>query len=156
MNSKHLRTVAVLSLAALLTFGCTLGATPQSQALIADMKTIGNTAVADFNSAIAIANAANPPDADGATCAKAALQVAGDIQNVENATPAGSVIGPAAAAEIASLYQPGSAQWNLEVKTIETGCVAKLHDVNQAGASTVGMPAAMIAALGIAGAPVGL
>ena len=143
------------SLAVLTISGCTVPPASQ-QSLIADMKTIGAAAAGDLNSAIAVANAASPPDVDGVTCATAVLKVNNDIQSVVNATPPGSVVGPATAAEIASLYQPGSTQWNQEVKTIETGCVAKLHDINQAAASTAGMPAAIIAALGIAGAPVGL
>lgn len=129
--------------------GCA-GGGAQGQQTLANLTTIANTAVADLTTAIAVANAANPPDADGAACATAALQVATDIKKVMAATPATATVGVFTAAEIASLYAPGSAQFNQEVKTIETGCVAKLHDVLQAGASTVGMPAAIVAALAIA------
>lgn len=78
------------------------------------------------------------------------------MQKVLAATPAGATVGAFTAAEVASLYQPGSAQFNLAVTTIETGCIAKLHDINQAGASTVGYPAAIVAALSIAALPAGM
>jgi hypothetical protein len=136
--------------------GCVVGSTAQSNQVITDLTTIGNTATADLNSTIAVANAATPPDTAGATCAQAALQVAANIQKVVAATPAGSTVGAFTTAEIASLYQPGSPQFNQAVTTIETGCIAKLHQINQAGASTLGMPAAIVAALGIAASPAGL
>jgi hypothetical protein len=128
--------------------GCANNA--QGQTVLSNLTTIANTASADLTTAIAVANAATPPDADGAACASAALTVATNIKAVIAATPAGATVGVFTTAEIASLYAPGSAQFNQAVKTIETGCIAKLHDINQAGASTLGQPAAIAAALGIA------
>jgi hypothetical protein len=72
------------------------------------------------------------------------------------ATPAGSTVGVFTAAEIASLYAPGSAQFNNEVSVIATGCIAKLNAVMAAGQSPIGFPAAIAAALSIAATPVGL
>lgn len=129
--------------------GCA-GGGAGGQATIANLTTIANTATADLNTAIAVANAATPPDTDGANCAQAALTVANNIKAVLAATPATATVGVFTAAEIASLYAPGSAQFNQAVKTIETGCIAKLHDLNQAGAATLGQPAAIAAALSIA------
>ena len=59
-------------------------------------------------------------------------------------------------AEIATLYQPGSAQFNWAVKTLETACIAKVHDVNQAINSTAGIITALPSVLVLAGAPVGM
>ena len=144
-----LRLTPMLALAGLLA-GCGNQAGSQGQQTLANLTTIANTASSDLTTAVAVANAANPPDVDGAACATAALAVASDIKKVMAATPAGATVGVFTTAEIASLYQPGSAQFNQEVKTIETGCIAKAHDVLQAGASTAGMPAAIVAALAIA------
>ena len=133
---------------------CALSAA-NSQAIIKNLTTILNTAQADLNTAILVANAASPPDVDGAACAKALIALNASMIAVMAATPAGATVGVFTAAEVASLYAPGSAQFNQVVKTVETGCIAKLHDINQAGASTIGMPAAIAAALAIAAAPAG-
>ena len=128
----------------------------QSQQTIANLTTILNTAQSDLASTIAVANAMTPPDTDGAQCAQAAQAVNASMQKVMGALPAGSVVGVFTTAEVASAFAPGSAQFNQAVKTIETGRIAKVHDINQAGAATVGMPAAIVAALGIAASPAGL
>ena len=150
MKRHILTAVALASLA-----GCQVGSTAQSKQIIADLTTISNTAAADMASMIAVANAATPPDTAGATCAAAIQTVGSAMQKVLVATPAGSTVGVFTAGEIASLYAPGSAQFNYVVTTIETGCIAKLHAINQAAQSTAGLPAALIAALGIAALPAG-
>jgi len=123
---------------------------------LANLTTIANTAQSDLSEAVIVANAATPPDVDGANCANAASVVAANIKKVMAATPAGATVGVFTTAEIASLYAPGSAQFNAAITTIETGCIAKLHDINQAGASTAGLPAAIASALAITAAPAGL
>ena len=45
-------------------------------------------------------------------------------------------LGAFTVAEIASLYAPGSPQFNAAVTTIETGCIAKVRAVIQAGQAT--------------------
>jgi PBP1b-binding outer membrane lipoprotein LpoB len=144
-------TAALLALA-----GCVQTPASSGQQTLANLTTIANTAQADLTTAIAVANAATPPDTAGANCAKAAMQVATDIKKVMAATPAGSTVGVFTAAEIASLYAPGSAQFNNEVSVIATGCIAKLNAVMAAGQSPIGFPAAIAAALSIAATPVGL
>lgn len=96
--------------------------------LLTDLAKIGNTAGADLTNVIAVANAANPPDTDGANCAKAALQVQNDIAKVLAAanTPQAGVL---TTAEIASLFQPGSIQYNTEKQVLTSGCAAKAQDV---------------------------
>lgn len=123
--------------------------------ILATLNQIANTATADLNSQIAVANAATPPDVDGAACAQGALTVAAAMQKVLAATPTGSTVGAFTAAEIATLYQPGSAQFNWAVKTLETACIAKVHDVNQAVNSTAGIITALPGILALAAAPVG-
>ena len=117
---------------------------------ITNLTTIANAATADLNSVIAVANAATPPAPHLASCATAALTVGAAMQKVLAATPAGSTVGAFTAAAVASLYLPGSAQYNFAITTIETGCIAEVHDVMQAGASVAGLPAAMAAAFAIA------
>jgi len=98
--------------------------------------------------------AATPPDTDGATCADGAATVAAAIQKVAAVT-AGKTVGAFSVAEIASLYQPGSAQFNWAVKTLEAACIAKIHDTNQAINSTAGIITALPSVLVLAGAPIG-
>ena len=69
------------------------------------------------------------------------------MQKVLAATPSGGQAGVITAAEVASLYQPGSAQYNWVVTTVETGCIAKLHDINQAAASATGVFATLLAVI---------
>jgi hypothetical protein len=113
-----------------------------------------NTAVTDLATTKMLALAATPPDADGAQCADAATVVAQALQKLA-AAQKGQVVGALSAAEFASLVQPGSAQFNWAVKTLETGCIAKIHDVNQAINSTAGIMTALPAILGLAALPVG-
>jgi len=123
---------------------------PSNDQVLMVMNQIANTATGDLNSAIAVANAATPPDVDGATCAQGALTVNAAMQKVLAATPTGATVGAFTSAEIASLYQPGSAQFNYVVKTLETACIAKVHDVNQAAQSTVSVIAAIPTVLALA------
>jgi hypothetical protein len=136
--------------------GCVQPPASGGQQTLANLTTIANTAQADLTSAIAVANAATPPDTAGAACAQAAMTVGANIRKVIAATPAGATVGIFTSAEIASLYAPNSPQFNAVVTTLETGCIAKLRQTLQAGASTAGMPAAIAAALAIAASPAGL
>ena len=128
---------------------------------------VGNTLVSDLQAQSAVALAATPPDVDGAQCAgtlpdptkpgdlgTGALSVAAAIQRVAAVT-GGKQVGALTVAEIATLYQPGSAQFNWAVKTLETACIAKIHDVNQAINSTAGIMTALPSVLALAAAPVG-
>jgi hypothetical protein len=110
-----------------------------SNALLTALTNLANTGTGDLNSAIAVANAATPPDTDGAACASGGLAVVASMQKELSALPAGATVGVFTLAEVASLYQPGSAQANAVVKTLETACIAKLHDINQTGAAAVGV-----------------
>lgn len=130
--------------------GCAVSSNSQ---ILTILNQVANTASADLTSQIAIANAATPPDLDGAACGNAALTVGIAMKKVLAATPAGATIGVFSAAEIATLYQPGSAQFNYAVTTLETGCIAKVHDVNQAVNSTQGILTALPTVLALA-APV--
>lgn len=118
--------------------GCSL-TTGQSNEINTVLNQVANTATADLQQQQKVALAATPPDTDGANCAVGALTVAAAIQKVLAATPQGTQIGAFTTAEIASLYQPGSAQFNWAVTTLETACIAKVHDVNQAVNSTAGI-----------------
>lgn len=128
---------------------------------------LGNTLVTDLQQQKAVALAATPPDTDGAACAGSlpdptkagdtgtgALAVAAAIQKVAAVTT-GQKVGALTVAEIATLYQPGSDQFNWATKTIETACIAKIHDVNQAINSTAGIMTALPSVLALAAAPAG-
>lgn len=141
---------AIASLALLA--GC-VGASQSSQ-IEKVLTQLGNTLADDLAGQKAVALAATPPDTDGAACADAGMQVATAIQKVAAVT-AGTQVGALTLAEIGTLYQPGSAQFNWAVKTLETGCIAKVHDVNQAINSTAGIIAALPQVLVLAAAPAG-
>lgn len=96
--------------------------------LLTDLAKIGNTVQADLQNVVVVANAATPPDVDGANCATAALTVQGQIAKVLTAanTPAAGVL---TTAEVASLFQPGSAQYNQAKQVLTSGCAAKAQDV---------------------------
>jgi len=139
----------------------------QSQQIETVLTQLGNTLTTDLQQQRLVALAATPPDLDGAQCAgtlpdptkpgdlgTGALAVAAAIQRVAVVT-AGKSVGALTVAEIATLYQPGSAQFNWAVKTLETGCIAKIHDVNQAINSTAGIITALPSVLALAGAPLG-
>lgn len=143
------RTSRLLVSAALGTLlGCTVPSS--TDPTVTNLTTIANAATADLNNGIAVANAATPPAPHLASCYTSILAVNTAMAKVLAATPAGSTVGVFTAAAVASLYQPGSAQFNWTVETIETGCIAEWHDLNQAAASMAGMPAALVAALAIA------
>lgn len=89
---------------------------------------IMNTSAADLTTAENVANAATPPDADGAHCAAAVLVVQGEVGKVVAAQGAGTQ-GAFTTAEMLSLFQPGSAQFNQAYNTVATGCIAKANDV---------------------------
>lgn len=111
--------------------------------LLTDLNKIGNTAADDLKNVQAVAKAATPPDTDGYNCAAAALTVQGQIAAVLTAanTPQAGVL---TTAEVASLFQPGSAQYNQAKQVLVSGCAAKAQDV-------LG-PAGLLAAGGVAGA----
>lgn len=96
--------------------------------LITDLAKIGNTVGADLQTAQKVALAATPPDTDGANCAAAALTVKGQIAVVLTAAnqPAAGAL---TTAEVASLFQPGSAQYNAAKQALTSGCAAKAQDV---------------------------
>lgn len=121
--------------------GC---AANNSDGLLKALTDLANTATGDLQSAVAVANAATPPDADGAACAQGGLTVVASMQKELQALPNGATVGLFTTAEVASLYAPGSAQANYVVKTIETACIAKLHDLNQAGIIPGGVFAALM------------
>jgi hypothetical protein len=156
LRRLRLRAPWLVGLAAIALTGCVVGASPASKQMMANLTTVANAGTADLDGVIAVANAATPPAPHLAACATATLQVAAAMKQVLAATPTGSTVGVFTAAAVASLYQPGSAQYNYAVTTIETGCIAEVHDVMQSAQATAGMPAAIVAALGIAGLPAGL
>ena len=155
MKKMLLITAAAMSLS-----GCVTQA--QSDNITKVIVGLSNKSIKDLQGVIKVANAATPPDLDGADCAGSlpdptkptdtgtgALAVAAAIQKVAQATT-GQQVGAFTTAEILSLYQPGSAQFNWAVKTIETACVAKAHDVNQAVAgTTAGLMGIVSAFLGL-------
>ena len=114
---------AVLSLAA-----CAALNSKVVDPLLTDLQKINATAAADLNNAEAVAKAATPPDTDGANCAAAVLTVQGQIAQVMAANDLSNA-GMLTAAEVASLFQPGSAQYNQAENTVATGCIAKANDV---------------------------
>lgn len=143
----------------------------QSQQIEKVLTQLGNTLTSDLQAQRAVALAATPPDTAGAACAGAspgepvfdtssdhlglgALGVAGAIQRVAAVT-VGKQVGALTLAEIATLYQPGSPQFNWAVTMIETGCIAKIHMVNQAINSTAGIITALPSVLALAAVPVG-
>lgn len=119
---KKLIVAALLALA-----GCALNSTVVDPAL-KTLAQIGNTAQSDLQNTEAVAKAATPPDTDGYNCAAAVLVVNSQIMQVNAANNTANA-GIFTAAEMASLFQPGSAQYNQAVNTIGTGCIAKANDV---------------------------
>lgn len=165
-----IRKLAVTAVLAVALSGCNIASqlSSGSSSIETVLTQLGNTLVSDLQSQKAVALAATPPDVDGAACAGAlpdptkpgdtgtgALAVAAAIQRVATAT-VGQKPGALTVAEIASLYQPGSDQFNWSVKTLETACIAKVHDVNQAINSTAGIIAALPSILALAAAPAGM
>lgn len=140
---------SILILALLSISACTSFASQVVDPLITTISRINNTAVSDLTVAIAVANAATPPDTDGAQCAKGAIVVAGQINTVlaaakgspaitgtaATATTAAVAAAPAAVlgvfttAELATIFAPGSAQYNNVKQQLTTACAAKGLDV---------------------------
>lgn len=89
---------------------------------------IMNTSGKDLQTAENVANAATPPDKDGATCAATVLVVQSQVSNVIQAQGAGTQ-GAFTTAEMLSLFQPGSVQFNQAYNTVASGCIAKANDV---------------------------
>jgi hypothetical protein len=169
--------IIVATAASLLLTGCSGGLVTKDQSteITTVLTQVGNTLVSDLQGQRAVALAATPPDTDGAQCAgtppvtipataavpastvpaTGAMAVALAIQQVAAAT-ANQPVGALTVAEIATLYQPGSDQFNWAVKTLETACIAKVHDVNQAVNSTDGVIAAIPQILALGAAPAGL
>lgn len=158
--------LASVSIAAILC-GCAVS-TADSTAISKVLTQVGNTLTTDLQQQAAVALAATPPDTDGARCAgtlptnpadpttgTGALSVAAAIQKVAGVT-AGKQVGALTVAEVATLYQPGSAQFNWAVTTLETACIAKVHDVNQAINSTAGIITAIPTVLALGAAPAGM
>ena len=139
------RIILPLSFAAALA-GCsnpTLINTKIVDPLITDLSKINNTLNADLVGVQKTALAATPPDTDGANCAAAAITVSGQIATV-NTAASGTGAGVLTTAELASLFQPGSAQYNAVKQTLTSGCAAKAQDVLGA--------AGVLAAGGVVGA----
>lgn len=99
-----------------------------SNPLFTTLAKINATATADLLAAQAVAKAATPQDLDGYNCAGAALTVAGQITQV-NAAAQTAGAGAITAAEMATLFAPGSAQFNQAQNTLASGCIAKANDV---------------------------
>lgn len=125
--NKILTFAAVVALS-----GCTAFNQQVVDPLLTDLSRINNTAIADLQRAKDVALAANPPDTSGATCADAAMAVASDINKVYAAalgTDQTAAAGPLAMAELASLFQPGSDQYNHEKSVLMDSCSAKVAKV---------------------------
>lgn len=137
MNSILSALCVALSLSACSTFNAKV-----ADPLITDLSKINATATADLVQAEAVAQAATPPDLDGKACAAAAVVVGGQVNAVLAA--AGKSSGPLTLAELASLFQPGSAQYNMVKQELTSGCAAKAQDVLGA--------AGLVAAGGVLGA----
>jgi hypothetical protein len=164
-----MRNVLAACAAVALLAGCAPGVSRSDSAAITTVLTqIGNTVITDLQQQAKVAMAATPPDVDGARCAgtlpnpavagdlgTGALAVAAAIQRVAAVT-ANQKVGALTVAEIGTLYQPGSAQFNWAVTTLETACIAKVHNVNQAINSTSGIITALPSILALGAAPVGL
>ena len=164
-----MKRMMLVSTAALALVGCgSFGvSSSQSKAISTVLTQLGNTLTSDLQQQAKVAMAATPPDTAGAACAgtlpnpavpndtgTGALAVAAAIQRVAAVT-AGTSVGALTVAEIATLYQPGSPQYNWAVTTLETACIAKVHQTNQAINSTAGIITALPSILALAAAPVG-
>jgi len=161
LNAAAVATVFALGLS-----GCGL---PQAQSdqVTQVLTQLTDTAIADMQTGKKLSLAATPPDSDGAMCfgnlpdpavagdtGSGGLGVAYALQKLA-AAQKGQTVGALTAAEFASIVQPGSAQWNWAVKTLEMACIAKVHDTNQAINSTAGVFTAIPAILGLAALPAG-
>jgi hypothetical protein len=140
--------VATLSVLALGS-SCTMFNTKVIDPLITELGKISAAGLADLTQLEAVASVPNKAlpggieDADGLACAQAAVVVLTQVQAV-NTAASGPGAGALTTAEIASLFQPGSVQYNQATNTLAAGCVAKANDV-------LG-PAGVVAAGGVIGA----
>jgi hypothetical protein len=128
----YLPAIALLALTPLLG-GCpapssTPGSTASSQ-FFQVLTKINATGQADLLGVEAVAKAATPADLDGYNCAAAAITVAGQIQQVNTAASSTTGAGVLTAAEMGTLFAPGSAQFNQAQNTLASGCIAKANDV---------------------------
>lgn len=138
-----LKQISIAVAACALLGACSVfGGASTSSPLITALSRISNTAAADLQTVQTVALAATPPDQDGANCAAAALKVQGQVNAVVTAANVPAA-GAFTVAELASLFQPGSAQFNQAQNVLATGCIAKANDVMGA--------AGVLAAGGIAG-----
>jgi hypothetical protein len=104
---------------------------------------LSNTANGDLVIAENVAKAATPPDTDGFNCAATAITVNGQISAVLAAANVKGA-GVLTTGELASLFQPGSQQYNAVKQQLTSGCAAKAQDVLGA--------AGVLAAGGVVGA----
>jgi hypothetical protein len=94
------------------------------------LSSVANTTTADLQNAANIANAATPPDTNGAQAYSTLLAVQAEVQKVYNAAnPTSGTVGVFSALEIASLIAPDSAQAQYLEQQILTGCAAKIMSV---------------------------
>ena len=140
----------LIPIACLLLASCGLSAS-QSDQIEKVLAQLGNTLTSDLQGQRAVALAATPPDTAGAQCAgtlpdpavagdlgTGALAVSAAIQRVALAT-AGKKVGALTMAEVGSLYQPGSPQFEWAVTTLESACIAKVHQINTALNTQIGV-----------------
>lgn len=138
-----MKRLCILALVAIVSACSSTSTTTKANPLITALSRIMNTASADLQNTQNVALAATPPDQDGANCAAAILVVQGQVAKVVTAANV-SGSGAFTIAELASLFQPGSAQFSQANNTLAAGCIAKANDV-------LG-PAGVVAAGGVAGA----
>lgn len=140
----------LITLSTLLLGGCaTWFSSHVADPLITTISRLNNTAVSDLGVVIAVAKAATPPDTDGVTCAQGAITVAGQINQVlaaakgQPGSPAAAATSTTAAvpavpatapgffttAELASIFAPGSPQYQSVKQELTTACAAKALDV---------------------------
>ncbi|MDE2020080.1 MAG: hypothetical protein KGJ13_07080 [Patescibacteria group bacterium] len=110
-------------------------ATPNTNnLLITALARISATGLADLQRVEKVASVPNTnlpggiEDKDGLTCAQSATAVLTQV-NAVNAAANGPGAGVLTVAEIASLFQPGSPQFNQATNTLTAGCIAKANDV---------------------------
>jgi hypothetical protein len=119
--------IASLTAVALIS-GCAAFNTKVVDPLITAISRLNNTATADLVVAENVAKAATPADTDGANCAAGAIVAAGQINAVLVAA-GGKSAGAFTTAELSSLFQPGSSQYNAVKQELTTACAAKAQDV---------------------------
>ena len=141
--------LATTALCAALSLGACATSATATNPLLGVMTKIANAGAADLTRVEAVASVPNPAlpggieDQDGLRCAQAAMVVLTQIQAVNQAAN-GPGAGAFTLAEMASLFQPGSPQFNSAQNTLTTGCIAKANNI-------LG-PAGVIAAGGVVGA----